>query len=65
MELCKIILFTIAGFTLSYAQGNLGGDGVSFSPVLSPLQVTYGGELLYLWIWRNHSVRSACIILTA
>ena len=29
------------------------------------LKVTYGGKLLYLRIWRNHSARFAHIIVTA
>ena len=28
-----------------------------------PYSVTYGGELLYLWIWRDHSAWSAHIII--
>ena len=27
--------------------------------------VTYGGELLYLWIWSDHSARSMQIIAAA
>ena len=27
------------------------------------LTITYGGELLYLWIWLDHSAQSARIII--
>ena len=45
-------------------------SGLSLTPVLTLwggaiLTVTYGGELLYLWIWRDHSAWYSHIIVTA
>ena len=52
-------------------QGILKGEsGLFFTPVLTVwggghIDRPYGGELLCLRIWRDHSVRSAHIIFTA
>ena len=48
-----------------------GGIGSLFDPCVNAvgrpviLTVTYGGELLYLRIWRDHSARSAHNIVAA
>ena len=50
-------------------QGIWKGNRVSFWPLcqryrtVAILTVTYGGELLYLRIWRNHSARSPTLSL--
>ena len=55
-------------YIMSFPRNLKGGIGSLIDPLCygaaAILPLTYGGELLYLRIWCDHSARSAHIIVT-